>query len=145
MAILNEILTDYKILPGPEQATTADEIDGDPDNSVPVDDAEIDQDPASTEDIPQEDAAPEDPNHMGLIRTVKGAHLVYKRANPNGTFEELWFYNSGDMKGELSVRKAILAGTDIPPNDTKSPDGSQTYEIWSVGNGEMLSVYGLPN
>jgi hypothetical protein len=89
--------------------------------------------------------ATEDPDRQGAIRTVKKAHLVYKRESGDGGFEELWVYNIGTMKDELETRKAILAGTDIPPGKTTSPDGTQTYSIWSTGNAEMLSVKGLPN
>ena len=88
---------------------------------------------------------PKDPDHQGLIRTVKGAHLVYKRESSEGTFEELWIYNVGKLQDELKVRRAILAGTDIPPNRRDSPDGKQSYDIWSTGNAELLHVEGLPN
>lgn len=89
--------------------------------------------------------ATEDPDRQGVIRSVKKAHLVYKRESSEGGFEELWVYNIGTMKDELETRKAILAGTDIPPGKTTSPDGTQTYSIWSTGNAEMLSIKGLPN
>ncbi len=89
--------------------------------------------------------ATEDPDRQGTIRAVKKAHLVYKRESGDGGFEELWVYNIGTMKDELETRKAILAGTDIPPGKTTSPDGTQTYSIWSTGNAEMLSIKGLPN
>lgn len=91
------------------------------------------------------DEATEDPNRAGLIRTVKGAHLVYKREAEEGQFEELWIYNVDDLRKEMDIKKAILAGTDIPPNKMSSPDGSQTYEIWSAGNAELLMVRGLPS
>ena len=89
--------------------------------------------------------ATEDPDRQGVIRAVKKAHLVYKRESGDGGFEELWVYNVGTMKDELETRKAILAGTDIPPGKTASPDGTQTYSIWSTGNAELLSIKGLPN
>ena len=89
--------------------------------------------------------ATEDPDRQGAIRAVKKAHLVYKRESDDGGFEELWVYNIGTMKDELETRKAILAGTDIPPGKTTSPDGTQTYSIWSTGNAELLSIKGLPN
>lgn len=91
-----------------------------------------------------EDAA-EDPDRAGLIRAIPKAHLVYKRETEDGTFEELWIYNVDTLRDELAVRKAILAGTDIPVNKTKSPDGSQEYSMWTAGNAEMLLVTGLTN
>jgi hypothetical protein len=91
--------------------------------------------------------ATEDPNKQGLIRTVKGAHLVYKRQTEEGSYEELWQYStkSGNFQEEMKRRKAILAGTDIPPNKTTSPDGSQSYEIWTTSNAEMMVIKGLTN
>jgi len=80
-----------------------------------------------------------------LIRTVKGTHLVYKRESEDGTFEELWVVNVGYLKNEMQVRKAILAGTDIPTSATSSPDGKQEYSIWTAGNMEMLKITGLPS
>jgi len=91
------------------------------------------------------DAATDDPDRQGLIRTVKKAHLVYKRAADDGTYTELWLYNLQNLQQQTEIKRAILAGTDIPPNQTESPDGSQTYKIWSVGNAEMLEITGLPS
>lgn len=89
--------------------------------------------------------ATENPDRSGLIRTVKNAHLVYKRETEEGTFEELWVYNITNMRDEQATKRAILAGTDIPLNKTTSPDGSQSYEIWASGNAEMLHITGLPS
>ncbi|MEM4258039.1 MAG: hypothetical protein QXL17_02665 [Candidatus Thermoplasmatota archaeon] len=87
----------------------------------------------------------EDPNKQGILRQVKKAKLVYKRRTPEGTFEELWIYNTGNsLQDEVKIRKDILAGTDIPPNKTKSADGSQYYEITTLGNAQLLKVTGLP-
>lgn len=85
----------------------------------------------------------EDPDRQGLIRKVKGAHLVYKRQTEDGTFEELWIYKIDNVRDEIEIRKAILAGTDIPVNKLQSPDSSQSYEVWTVGDVEMLLVKGL--
>lgn len=88
----------------------------------------------------------DNPDRQGLIRTVKGAHLVYKRKSDDGTFDELWVFKSeNDMKDALKVRRAILAGTDIPPKSTKSQDGSQSYTLTSLGNGQIMHIKGLPN
>lgn len=88
-----------------------------------------------------------DPNRQGLIRTVKGAHLVYKRKNEEGTYDELWNFGTGenDIKDSLQVRRAILAGTDIPPRAMKSENGQQSYTLTSLGNGQILHIKGLPN
>ena len=87
---------------------------------------------------------PEDPDRAGLIRTVNKAHLVYKRSTEDGSYEEMWTYNVTNLRDEMSVRKAILSGTDIPPNKTQSPDGSQHYELWTAGNAEVMLIKGLP-
>lgn len=89
--------------------------------------------------------ATEDPDRQGAIRSVKKAHLVFKRESGDGGYEELWIYNIGTMKDELETRKAILAGTDIPAGKTSSPDGDQSYTLWSAGNAEVLHIKGLPN
>lgn len=88
--------------------------------------------------------ATENPDRQGAIRTVKHAHLVYKREGDEG-YEELWVYNVGTMKDELEIRKNILSGTDIPPGKTTSPDGSQSYTTWASGNAEVIHITGLPN
>jgi hypothetical protein len=90
-------------------------------------------------------AASQDPDKQGLIRQVDRAHLVFKRQTEDGTYEELWIYNVGKLQDELEIRKAVLAGTDIPTNKKISPDGTQTYDIWSAGNAELLHIKGLPN
>lgn len=88
----------------------------------------------------------ESPDKQGIIRRVKGAHLVYKRQTDDGTFEEMWIYKEGDkLNDELNVRRDVLAGTDIPVEKTKSQDGRQRAEVWSVGNVQFLNITGLPN
>lgn len=115
-----------------------DEFDGDVDPEEYTDrDEESDTDDDADENI--------NPDRQGLIRTVPNAHLVYKRKEPTGTFSELWAYNVPDLRAELQIRQAILSGTDIPINQTQSDDGSQQYRMWSVGNGELLKITGLPN
>jgi len=89
---------------------------------------------------------PDDENRAGFIRVVDDAHLIYKRRAENGTYEELWIYNiHTDTNDELEIRKAILAGTDIPVQKTKSPDGVQSYVSTTMGNAQMLKISGLPN
>lgn len=104
-----------------------------------------------TEALPQETnvtgvEVPNNPNRQGLIRTVSGAHLVYKRRNEEGTFDELWVFGTGnEMEETLKVRRNILAGTDIPPRATKSQNGAQSYTLKTLGNGQLLHIKGLPN
>lgn len=92
----------------------------------------------------QEDKDNTNTDFQGLIRTVRGACLVFKRKTQNGTFDELWVYNVGDnLKQETIVRKAILAGTDIDPNTQTSDDGSQKAKTTTLGNVQFLNLSGL--
>lgn len=116
--------------------------DVDVDGEVEVDDVESTEGNEELDGIAQQ--ATEDPDRAGLIRRVPNARLVYKRETADGSFEELWIYNVGNIKDELAVRKAILAGTDIPTNQTQSPDGTQNYTVWTSGNAEILHILGLP-
>lgn len=91
------------------------------------------------------DAEEDDDDRTGVIRTVANAHLIYKQQTETGAFDELWIYNIGRGKDELDTKRDILAGTDIPPMKTKSPDGSQTFTITTIGNAQYLHITGLPN
>lgn len=94
----------------------------------------------------QADPSEKDANFQGNIRTVAGANLVYKRRHEDGNFEELWIYNVGDdIAKESKLRRAILAGTDIPSNSTESDDGNQQSSTDTVGNVQFLHITGLPN
>ena len=106
------------------------------------DEMEMDQD-GEFGDLDDEE---DDPDRQGLIRVVPNAHLVYKRATEEGTFDELWIYNVGeDFTDELETRRGILAGTDIEMNRMRSEDGSQRYELWNAGNAQLLHITGLPS
>jgi hypothetical protein len=88
----------------------------------------------------------EDPDRQGTIRSVKGAKLIFKRQQPDGTFAEMWAYNVGQGLHEtLGIKRAILAGTDIPENHFQSPDGQQRYKIVTMGNAQLIKIEGLPN
>lgn len=88
-----------------------------------------------------------DPDFQGIIRTVPGACLVYKRKDQQNNYEELWVYNVGgrDIRPETKVRNSILAGTDIDPKTQKSEDGQQNCETITVGNVQFLHITGLLN
>lgn len=93
-----------------------------------------------------EEEPQEDPDYQGIIRTVAGAFLVYKRKVDDGSYEELWMYNiNGNMKEEARIRRSILAGTDIGPQDVTSENGEQESETTTVGNVQYLKITGLPN
>ena len=128
--------------------------DGFDEDPAPEDEFAVDEEPVEgdlvgdeetmgEEPAMEEPSEPEDPNRQGMIRTVKGAHLVYKREVEDGTYEELWQYNTSTLRDEITVRKAILAGTDIPVNKAQSPDGSQSFETWAAGNAELMLIRGL--
>jgi hypothetical protein len=96
-------------------------------------------------DVPDEAFTQENPDAQGLTRTVKGAHLVYKRKTEDGSFEELWIYNVTTLRSNMETKKAILSATDIPIGKSQSPDGTQTYVMWTVGNAELIKIVGLPS
>lgn len=88
----------------------------------------------------------DDPNKIGIVRHVDGAHLVFKRQTSNGTFEELWIYKLGDeVTSSDKIKQAIVAGTDIPRDKMQSPDGSQKYEVTTMGDAQYVKITGLPN
>lgn len=96
---------------------------------------------------PEEEQEEEDSDFQGVIRTVPGACLVYKRKDEQNNYEELWVYNVGgrDMRPEIKVRNSILAGTDIDPKTQRSQDGQQTCDTTTVGNVQFLHIRGLLN
>lgn len=126
----------------PEGGQFQDELDDDGSMDEPLDGSgEADESLGDEE----EEQSEEDPNFQGVIRTVKGANLVYKRANQTNSFDELWVMNVGnDMKKESQTKRAVLAGTDIQPNG-ESSDGKQNMELYSVGNVQFISLTGLPS
>jgi hypothetical protein len=108
----------------------------------------MEDDPNNMEDSMQDDPnnMEEDPERQGNVRYVKDAHLVSRRENEDGQFEELWIFNTGSGAKRRSdfIIQDILKGTDIPPNEISSDDGSQDYLTWNVGNVQMVKVRGLP-
>jgi len=124
-------------------------------NNEPESELELNDNPSATEE-PDEDAlelqgedeleAGEagDPNKQGITRVVKGAHLVSKRESEEGGFEELWMYEiKKSSNDEFDVRNSILAATDIPKNQTQTPDGTQRYTLWTAGNMQLMKITGL--
>ncbi len=113
------------------------------DDTIPPDVEMVDNTPLPDDAMGELD---DDPDMAGIIRMVKKAHLVYKRQTEEGTFEELWIYNIYNASNdELDIRRSILAGTDIPPKKTRSPDGQQTYSVTTMGNAQMVKISGLSN
>ena len=96
--------------------------------------------------MPQEEIDAQDPNAQGMIRTVPKAHLVFKRQQGDGKFEELWVFNLGDkIHDALNIRREILSGTDIPRGHTRSEDGNQSYTLQTMGNAQLMHITGLAN
>jgi hypothetical protein len=88
----------------------------------------------------------EDPDRQGVIRTIKNAHLVYKRSDSDGTFSELWMYDiSKGSKDEFDIRNAILDGTDIDQKTGSSDDNKQKYTLWTNNTRQMMHITGLAN
>lgn len=81
----------------------------------------------------------------GIIRTVRGAYMVFKRPTASNNYEELWIYNMTNVKSLTKIRNSILAGTDIDPISLLSSDGEQKATMYSKGNVQFLYIDGLPN
>jgi hypothetical protein len=121
---------------------TADEDAGQRDNAQ---DDETGAGPDEELDINNEIPQSDDPNKQGILRAIDNAHLIYKRENAEGTFDELWIYSvDSSMENELNIRRNILAGTDIPPKKSKSDDGNQSYTLTTMGNAQILNILNLP-
>jgi len=122
-----------------------DELGGDQSDELSdLDDSNLD---GLEDDFEEEETDEQDSDFQGLIRTVTGACLVYKRKDEQNTYEELWVYNVGgrDIKPEVRIRNSILAGTDVDPKTQRSEDGQQTSETITVGNVQFLHIRGLLN
>jgi hypothetical protein len=116
------------------------------DSTESEDGAELELDDTSTDTSGNTTPDSENPDKQGMIRKIPNAHLISKRTNDSGTFTELWMYEiRKGIRDEFDIRDNILAGTDIPPNSTSSPDGSQTYTLWTAGNMQLIQINGLPN
>jgi hypothetical protein len=93
-----------------------------------------------------QDHKKEDDDKQGIIRTIKNAHLLYKRQDGDGTYVELWVYNiSKGIHDEFKIRNAILDGTDIETKTGASPDNKQKFELWTIGERQFIQITGLPN
>jgi len=135
--ILTELLQQGNTTNNPTSADRPPEAPAPDQNS----DSEFDTD---LSDSSLDDEMQPDTNNM-TRRTVKGAHLVYKKPSDDGSFEELWIYSLSNLKDDMKILKAILAGTDIPDGKLTSDDGQQSYNIWTAGNAQMVCIEGLPN
>ena len=124
------------------------EVEEEPDSTL-IPDIEFDDDGQIVSGLDNlEDgqfASDGNPNKRGVLRIIKDAHLVYKRQNDAGLFDELWIFNSKDnMKDSLTIKRDILSATDIPYRQTKSEDGSQEYSMYTMGDVQFLEIKGLP-
>ena len=144
----------YKYVDQPNEDNTVDTdmsfdstLDSEEDMPLELEDGKDDSPIDNPNEIEDNDKEPEDENFQGIIRTVPGACLVYKRRDEKNTYEELWIYNAGgrDIKPEMKIRSSILAGTDVDPKTQRSSDGQQTAETISVGNVQFLHIKGLIN
>ena len=122
--------------------------DGEPD-SVMLPDIEFDDDgnavKGNFELGDNEYALQDNPAKRGIVRRIENAHLVYKRMNSSGMFDELWIFNiSDEMSNALEIKRAILAGTDIPFRQTTSPDGTQSYKMTTLGDVQFIEINNLP-
>jgi len=105
-------------------------------------DKELDDSDSDDEDVDSEEAN----DKQGTLRNVKGARLISKRQEEDGTYSELWMYKiHRGIHDESKIRNEILAGTDIPFDETESEDSSQKYELWTIGDAQLCHIRGLQN
>lgn len=94
------------------------------------------------DETPQTPGEEQDPDRQGNIRTIKGAHLVYKRKSENNLYDELWIFKQNQMdQWTTHTYDAILAGTDIPKGKENSEDGTQSVERYEVGDPQNTLVF----
>jgi hypothetical protein len=144
---------DYEEEEGDDQSEeeSYDSIDSSEEQSDPAldddsDDVSMDVDGEDLGDEEADDAEPEDPNRQGSIRYVEDAHLVYKRQGADGSYEELWIYTSDDdVRRDFRIKKAIIAGTDIPEGEVATEDGNTSYTETRIGNLVYIEITGLAN
>jgi hypothetical protein len=102
-----------------------------------VEDEEDEEDPQQKEDQ-------RDPNFQGWIRSVKGATLVYKRKELDGTFTEMWIIDTSLYYPHVQkIIKKILGGAGIQPGRTVSEDGQVRAEIRKFGNAKVIKITGM--
>ena len=107
------------------------------------------EDKKDIEDIGEEPHTDEqeeiDPNRVGVIRRVVGARLIYKRLENDGTYSELWMYNTTPNNDEINIRKNILLDTNIDPKTflSQTQESKEQCFIWSKGDVQFLEVQGL--
>ena len=72
------------------------------------------------------------------------SYIINIHYKPHKIVEEI--YNTTDkIQDEIKIKRAILSGTDIPNDSTKSKDGRQQTTLTTLGNGQMLFISGLPS
>lgn len=127
------------------EETDQDEPD-DIENEHGIEDITDEHNGQDKDDQSDEEREPEDSDKQGLIRTVPGAHLIYKREGRNGTYTEMWMYEVGpNHRTEEKIRSALLDGTDIDQRLGSSINGEQSYEIWTCNDRQIMKISGLPN
>lgn len=116
-------------------------------NSYDSEDGEEEFDIDNPDELGDNENKEESDRYQGVIRQVAGAHLVFKRLQPDGSYSELWIFNvdSKDAEKTKRINNAIVSGTDIDPDELTSADGSQEAEYTTLGNIQMVEITGLPN
>lgn len=149
MNFLNKFLEQIRLRAEEAEEELNDEIDDSSMDFIEGEDMNSEDDFSDDLDINSDDEeadGEEDLNRQGLIRDIENAYLVYKRKDEDGSFSELWAFKVGDdFRNELKIQNSILSGTDIEDDENVSENNTQQYEIWAVGNLQMIYITGLPN
>lgn len=79
----------------------------------------------------------------GPARRVPRAKMLWKKKEDDGTFTERWMYLAQSIDDLVSIKRKILAGTDIPVNKTMSPDGKQGFVLEQFGDIVWITINGV--
>lgn len=81
----------------------------------------------------------------GAVRRVPRAKLLWKRKEDSGTFSERWMYLAQSIDDIVTIKRKILAETDIPVNKTSSPSGEQGFVMEQYGDLVFITISGIKN
>lgn len=81
--------------------------------------------------------------YEGELRHVKGAKLLWKIKDDDGSYTERWMYHARNLEELIDGKRRILVGTDIHPSKNRSPDGSQSFAVEQYGEIVWMTITGV--
>lgn len=125
-------------LPKPKQSTKNKKAKNDEDEGGDEDIFESFVNPTDTKSIDVSGL-----KYEGETRFVRGARMLWKSKEEDGTFTERWMYLAQSIDDIVRIKRDILSGTDIPVTKTQSPDGRQGFVMEQYGDCVFLTINGL--